>query len=399
MPEIEASLALPWRDATSIESSVALPWRDAALLDSAGGPYIVGPPPEGGEEPPDPTVPAFVLPGRDTYLQVHEVEVIDLGDGSIVDFTTMTIAASEGAFCWTLTLEGGAELFARMSIPGSLPLLQVTINGIHWRFIVEGVRRTRGFADHAVSVTGRSMTALAGSPYRFEVSWYSVDTITAAQIVVDSFIYTGIEVRWLIDDWLVPARVWSFFGTSIAAAQRVAASVGAIVQSDPFDEALLVLPRYPVLPSDWSTTTPDVVIEERAVIVESYERVDQPAYDAVFVSGQQEGVSALVRFTGLGGINQAPMVTDLLLTEEPALRQRGQAVLGASGAQARVQLSLPVLTGPSEPGVLRVGQLIRVENPIEGADWFALVRAVSVTVNLPSVRQTVDVERHIFCFT
>lgn len=398
MPDIEVSLEVSWRDAGSIESSVELPWRDAALIESEGGPYVVGPPPEGGIEPPDPTAPTFVLPGRDTYVQVHEVEVIDLRFGSLVQFTTMTLAASEGAFCWTLTMEGGAELFS-FSSPGSLPLLLITINGIQWRFIVEGLRRTRGFAERAVSLTGRSMTALAGSPYKFEVSWYSVDTITAAQIVVDSFIYTGIEVRWLIDDWLVPPRVWSFFGTSIAAAQRVAASVGAIVQSDPFDEALIVLPRYPALPSDWSTTTPDVVIEERAVIVESYERVDQPAYDAVFVSGQQEGVSALVRFTGLGGVNQAPMVTDLLLTEEPALRQRGQAVLGASGAQARVQLSLPVLTGPGEPGVLRVGQLIRVENPIEGDPWFALVRAVSVTINLPSVRQTVDVERHIFCFT
>jgi hypothetical protein len=47
-----------------------------------------------------------------------------------------------------------------------------------------------------------------------------------------------------------------------------------------------------------------------------------------------------------------------------AARQRGGSVLCAARAQARVTIDVPVLTGADEPGVIDVGKLIQVVEPV-----------------------------------
>ncbi len=273
-----------------------------------------------------------------------------------------------------------------------MPVISVVVDGLEWQFIIEGVRRNRAFAQNSVSVTGRSRTITAGEPYEFPVNWINQGPASAAQLVDQAQIYTGIEVEWLLDDWLVPDKVWSFTGTPLAVAQRVAESVSAVVRSARADMRLTIMPRYREMPNQWPHVAPDVEIHIDASMTDSYDRADRPAYNAVYVSGQQQGAVGRVYLEGTAGDKLAPLVTDLLLTDIEAVRQRGQAILGAAGPQARVQQTLPVLTGDGEPGVLELGMLCHVVD--DGPEWWGVVRAVGVTVDLPSVLQTITLERH-----
>lgn len=399
MPDVSSSTALPWDDASAaiVLASAELPWRDGDLVISTGGPFTPFDPPEGSTPTEPRTEPLFVIPAQPSYEQVHTVAVTDLRDLSALELESLSIAYDDGSVCWTFSGQGGADLFVRMTTIEEVPTIRVAIDGLEWDFLIEGVRRSREHGKVSVQLTGRSVTMLAAAPYQFERNWVNEGPASAAQLIDQAQADTGLVLQWLLDDWLVPDRVWSYTGTPMAVAQRVADAVGAVVLSDRKEMMISVLPRYTWLPNEWPTVVPDVEIAIDAAAVESYERADRPGYDGVYVAGQQQGFVGYVRLAGTAGAATAPMVTDPLITEEPAARQRGAAILGAGGPQARMELTLPVLTGAGEPGVLDPGMLCHV---IDGtAGWYGVVRSVRVAVQLPSVRQTVALERHTGCIS
>jgi len=197
---------------------------------------------------------------------------------------------------------------------------------------------------------------------------------------------------WGLSDWNIPDKVFSLAGaTPLKVVQRVAETVQAIVQGHRTLKAVRVVPRYPLMPNEWPTAAPDIEIPISAVDADSFERADRPPYDGVYLSGQQSGELAFVSLAGTAGATLHPLVTDLLLTDQPALAQRGAAILAASGDAARVTQGWPLLTGPGEPGVPDVGMLVRVLDT--DTAWYGLVRSVSLRAAMPSVQMSVVLER------
>lgn len=394
MPDIEAAVSLPWAAAASVQRAAALPWGSAATIQSVGGAYTPPAPPPGGtpSDPPGTLPPVTRIDGANSYLRTHSLSVIDLRDGQPLPVERVQVALDDGSVHWTLSANGAGTLFATLTEGEQPATVEVRVDGIVWQFVVETVSRPRAFAADAVSFGGRSLAAGAGAPYEFERHWIGDAPTTAAQIVTAAQTVTGLTVVWAIEDWLVPAGALSFFGTPLAVVQHVAQAAGAVVTAARVGSSVTVSARYPVLFPEWPCQTPDVQLPFEVIESETYERADQPAYNAVLLSGQQQGALGYVRLYGTSGSDHAPMVTDPLLTDEPALRQRGQAILGAAGAQARITRTLPVLTGEGEPGVIERGALVRCVDP--SGVWFGLVRSVSVSAELPRVSQTIVLERH-----
>lgn len=334
------------------------------------------------------------IAARRTYMQAHSLTAYRLPDMTPVPLTSFDLAADEGSFGWTLSAAGPLELLSLLAPSGGLPAqLRVTLDGLTWEFIVEGLRRERAFGRTTASITGRSAAALLGDPYSAETAYLNAVPATAQQIINEALQYTDLTLDWQCTDWLVPAGAWSFTGTPLAVVRRVAESIGAIVQCPRTGDVIRVQPRYPVLPWNWTAASPDVTLALDPITSEGYERADKPAYEGVYVSGQAQGVLALVKRTGTGPDLLLPTVTDALITHLDAARQRGEAMLGAAGPQAVMTQVLPVLTGSGEPGVIDVGKLVLVDDPA-GA-WKGRVRSVSVRADRLSVRQTISLERHL----
>lgn len=392
MPDVAGSTGLAWGPSTGVISpGLDILWGFATLVTSIGGTFTPHTPPPGSTPTAPNTDADFVIGASPIYRVVHNVTITDLRDDTPVEFESMNLSCDAGAVCWTLSASGDASLFARFT-NGELPVVEIVIDGNVWHFIIEGIRRSRGFQASGVEVTGRSLTIYAGEPYQFPENWVNAGPATAQQIMAQAQIYSGLEIDWQVEDWLVPDRAWSFSGTPLAVVQRVAESIGAVLRSDRVENRISVLPRYRLLPNEWREAVPDVEIHLDAHMADSWERADRPAYNGVFVSGRVDGGTAFVYLSGTSGERLAPMVTDDLLTETPALRQRGEAVLGAGGPQANVRITLPVLDGPTFPGVFEINWLCRIVEP--GKTWYGVVRAVSVDVGFPSVTQTITLEHH-----
>lgn len=334
------------------------------------------------------------IAARRTYMQTHSLAAYRLPDMTPVPLTGFDLAADEGSFGWTLNATGPDDILALLAPVAGLPRqLRVVLDGLTWDVVVEGLRRTRAFNRTGASITARSLASLLGDPYMPEQAFLNGVPATGVQLIEDALQFTGVTLDWQATDWLVPAGAWSFTGTPLAAVRRVADAIGAVVQCPRTGSVISVRPKYAVLPWDWALATPDVTLALDPLTSEGYERADKPAYEGVYVSGQAQGVLALVKRTGTAPDLLLPSVTDALITHLDAARQRGESMLGAAGPQAVMTLTLPVLTAVGEPGVIDVGKLVLVNDPA-GA-WKGRVRSVAVRADQTSVRQTLTLERHM----
>ena len=346
-----------------------------------------------GKTPDPQPTPHYVIPLLPVYMQVHHLTAHLLPGMDPVPLTDLTLAADDDGYGWSLTANGPEHLLDQLAPVAGLPAqVQVVINGMAFVFAITSTARSRSFERKRVAVQGVSVTALLGAPYMPQQSWLSTAPATAQQLAVQALEFTGVGLDWQIADWLVPAGAWSYQGTPLQAVLRVAESVGAVVRSHPTAAQLIVAPRYPVLPWHWADATPDVQMPAAVIATDELRPEPRADYNAIYVTGGSVGgVQGHVVRTLSARDKLAPAVQDDLITHADAARLRGQWALAASGNKLLHTISMPVLTGGTNPGIVRPGQLLEVLDT--DGPWRGLVRGVNVSAALPRVRQQLTVER------
>ncbi|TYK67875.1 hypothetical protein FSY59_25010 [Comamonas sp. Z3] len=337
--------------------------------------------------------PQFVIPLLPVYMQVHHLTAHLLPSLEPVVLTDVSIAADDDSYCWSLSANGPEHLLDQLAPVGGLPQrLQVGIDGMRFVFAVTSTARSRSFDRRRVAVQGISVTAMLGNPYMPKQAWLSSSVATAQQLAVSALEFSGVDLDWQIPDWQVPAGAWSFQGTPLQAVLRMADSVNAVVRSHRTAEQLIVAPRYPVLPWEWGTAVPDVQMPAAVIVTDELRPDPRAEYNAIYVAGGSVGgvLGHVVRSLSARD-KLAPQIQDDLITHADAARMRGSWALAASGNKLQHSISMPVLTGGTNPGILNPGQLLEVADT--DGTWRGLVRGVSVSASMPRVRQQVTVER------
>ncbi|GEQ76470.1 hypothetical protein CTTA_3475 [Comamonas testosteroni] len=337
--------------------------------------------------------PQFVIPLLPVYMQVHHLTAHLLPSLEPVVLTDVTIAADDDSYCWSLSANGPEHLLDQLAPVGGLPQrLQVGIDGMQFVFAVTSTARSRSFDRRRVAVQGVSVTSLLAAPYMPRTTWISDADADAQQLARAALEFTGVSLDWQISDWLVPAGAWSFQGTPLQAVLRMAQSVNAVVRSHRTAEQLIVAPRYPVLPWEWGAAVPDVQMPAAVIVTDELRPDPRAEYNAIYVAGGSVGgvLGHVVRSLSARD-KLAPQIQDDLITHADAARMRGSWALAASGNKLQHSISMPVLTGGTNPGILNPGQLLEVADT--DGTWRGLVRGVSVSASMPRVRQQVTVER------
>lgn len=342
--------------------------------------------------PPGQTV---VVPIRRIYMVVNNASLSRV-DGNIeLPTFSMTLGLDADSWTWSFSasLPGRALADLEPASSGAPVEVEALINGVAFRALVESIDRSREFGKSDLRITGRGKTALLDAPYAPIRNFTNTQARTAQQIMGDVLTFNGVplgwEVQWGLVDWLVPSGVFSHQGSYIGALNKVAGAAGGYVQPHASTQTIKVLPRYPRAPWEWDLVVPDFQLPSDVTSRESLRWLEKPAYNRVFVSGQEVGVLGQVTRGGTAGDVLAPMVVDSLITQAAAARQRGIAVLADTGRQIEVSLRLPVLldTGIIVPGAFveyRDGSITRR----------GLVRSTQVQAGLPEVWQTLGVQTY-----
>lgn len=335
-----------------------------------------------------------VVPVKEVYLVINSAVLVRVEDGEAIPTLEMSMSLDVDSWTWSFSARVPGEALSLLAPGVDGPVhVQATINGTPYRFIVERLQRDRSFNSNVLAVSGRGRLAVLDSPYAPTKDFFNAGARTAQQLIDDILTDNGVPLGWGVTwqpvDWSVPAGVFSHQGNYISAINSVASSAGAYLQPHNTDEALSILLRYPEAPWNWGSVTPDFELPSALATVEGIEWQDRPAYNRVYVSGQQTGVLGRVTRAGTAGDMLAPTVVDPLMVTAAAARQRGIPVLAETGRIASVTLRLPVLT---ETGIIRPGNFVRY---VDGATTrMGLSRSVSVDVGLPTIWQTITLETH-----
>jgi hypothetical protein len=342
------------------------------------------PPPEG--EP-------VVVPVRRVYFVINNVTLHRMPDGLPVPVFNLSLSLDAASWTWGFEaqLPAKAESLVAPGTASGPAELVASVNGTAFRVFAESISRERVFGDASIRISGRGRNAGLAAPYAPVMTFRNAEARTARQLMDDVLTLNGIPLGWTVDwgltDWNVPAGVFARQGTWIEALTAIASAVGGYLIPHPSDQGFRVRHRYPVAPWDWATVTPDFVLPVDAVARESLRWLEKPAYNRVFVSGQDVGVLGQVTRAGTAGDVLAPMVVDPLITEAAAARQRGLAVLADTGQQIEVSLRLPVL---AETGIIEPGAFVEYQDG--SVTRLGLVRSTQIEAGMPEVWQTLGVQ-------
>lgn len=337
----------------------------------------------------------IIVPVRRVYMITNSASLMRLDNSQPIQALEMSVGIDADSWAWTFSATlPAAEYASVLPATGGDPVeVEATINGWPFRALIEQVRRTRRFGQHAVSVQGRSLSAWLASPYAAASSRDNAGgAITAQQIIDAALLNTGWTLDWQITDWLVSAGAFAHTGTPLEVATTVAGAVGASVQTDPSTTVLHIMPRYAAMPWEWGAATPDIALPPDILTEDGVELRERPHYNRAFVSGTTLGVLGQVTRTGTAGDLVAPLVTAALITHADAARQRGRAILGDTGRQYHTTITLPLTDDVTllTPGLLIAGT--------EGAGWRGVSRGLTVRAwsegGALRVRQGVEIERH-----
>ncbi|MFX3544374.1 hypothetical protein [Ralstonia mannitolilytica] len=347
---------------------------------------------ENHTEPP-PSGEPVVVPVRRAYFVINNVTLHRLPDGMPVPVFSLSLSLDAASWTWGFDAQLPAKaesLVAPGNASGPVELV-ASINGTAFRVLAENISRERIFGYASIRVSGRGRNAVLAAPYAPVMTFSNAEARTARQLMDDVLTLNGIPLGWTVDwgltDWNVPAGVFARQGTWIEALTAIASAVGGYLIPHPSDQGFRVRHRYPVAPWNWSTVAPDFVLPVDAVARESLRWVEKPAYNRVFVSGQDVGVLGQVTRAGTAGEVLAPMVVDSLITEAAAARQRGIAVLADTGHQIEVSLRLPVL---AETGIIEPGAFVEYQDG--SVTRLGLVRSTQIEAGMPEVWQTLGVQ-------
>ena len=330
------------------------------------------------------------------YTHISEVHATLWPEGDALPLFECSIETDAGGYGWHLRASGPAQLMEMLAprADGTPVRVRMEICGMAWVFVVGLRQRSRSFGRHVVTFAAASATSLLDAPHMQPGTFTNVAQQTVQQLAAAALEYTGVTLDWRIDDWLVPAGVWSHQGTPLSAVLRVADAAGAIVQSHRTADTLIVQPRYAAMPWEWAQTPPALQLPIGYCTLESMDEERAQPYNAVYTSGTIAGLVRRTKRAGTAGDIEATAVSDPLLTASAAHVQRARSILGAGGWQANVGLTLPFDNAPGAPGLLDVGTLIEIADP--GGNWRGLVRGVGIRAGArPGVRQSVKVERHL----
>lgn len=345
----------------------------------------------------DAGVPAHVVvPIRKVYFVLNDTSLWRVDGGAPIPTFTMSMGLDVDSWTWSFNASvPGSALPQLVSADVDEPIeLEARINGVAYRFLAESLSRDRTFGSSRVNVRGRGRLAVLDAPYAPLLSFGNADVRTAQQLMHDVLTINGASLGWTIDwqldDWVVPGGAWATQGSYMQALNAIAQAAGGYVQPERVSQGLRVLHRYPTAPWEWNDVAPDFELPADVATREGIEWTSKPSYTRVFVSGQASGVLGQVTRAGTDGTSVAQMITDPLMTDAIAIRQRGRTVLSDTGAQANVSLRLPVLTST---GVIEPGKFVRYVDG--GATRLGIVRSTAVEVAMPEVWQTIGVETHV----
>jgi hypothetical protein len=370
--------------------------------------YRIGIDPDPDSVPPGSTI---IIPSVEVYSMQPSLSIIRDSDGADCGAIDATVRLDRRSYAYSLeaTIPWGALPLVNPDTNGGPVSVQCWINGYLRRVVIVDYDDNRKFGGTGCKIYGSSPSILLSSRYADQATFTSTAAADASQLAAD-LMPSGWTVNWNAQDWLVPAGMFSYADLApIDALAQLANAVGAMILPDPAELMLTVQSLYPDSPWNWGLATPFAEIPKSFwANLAGSRRGAFKDFNGVYVSGQNGGVVGRVKLTGTDGSTLVPTVTDALLCNIDAARERGRVELAKARALKNETARMPVLLAPAgagNPGIFLPGQLLRVVDMVSGgtistytpssstAEWLGIVDSIEISAQKSPQRGSAMVVR------
>ncbi|MER2490702.1 hypothetical protein [Catenovulum sediminis] len=329
---------------------------------------------------------------RRVHTVIHSLKCYRDSDNTQVHITSfnMNTSRDQWGFSFAMQCASKGEAQKLAHINGEPVDVRIELNGHIIRGIAENISRTKVFGSNKYSVSGRSIAARLAEPFEIPIAYSNSSAMNATQIIDDVLTGTGWTYTFDLTDWLIPAGALNLQSAStMDVIATIAKAAGGIVIADTDFKDIQLIPRNKAPFWTLGQATEDHQINDSVILNISDNPANTPLYNAVFVRGEQQGVSTKIKRSGTQGDKLAADVVDPLITHIDAARQRGTSELAESGKGANIKLTTTIMNGLP---LINPGALIAID---ESAEQYKLVcdsTSVSAQVNqrgLLTVRQSI----------
>lgn len=316
-PIIKGLLHQPWGNAGVIKAQLVQRWRDMVTLRAAlDQPWAIMESLLVALEQPWAITSGPVQALLDQGWNIRDVEQVMAvlhqpwsiaSDGTVLRYAVTVLAGGQPVRVSHINIEGGFDdsgdvLTCDLHLATEAEYLLCTFGAEllvtitsqegtdSFSIVVTSPKPSEAHGNNAWVIEAMSPAVLLGAPYANvidgELSGLASDI--AATLAGD------IALSWETVDWHIPAATWIASGeTPLALLKTLAATVGALVQSDP-DGTIAIRPRYPVSLQNWATATPGHVFTET---LDCFENGSTPehryGYNRFLVSNQSSSADSL----------------------------------------------------------------------------------------------------------
>jgi len=212
----------------------------------------------------------------DSKTIIDELAVSAAIGSKSVGLISLDINSAEGSYCnsFSAVCLNYTE-WRKCAVDDSIT---VVINEIEYTFIIDSTGRNRVFGETVFSISGRSKTRNLDFPHAAAVT-ATYDATTAKEICGGLCSEYDITLNWQIVNWSISAGIFSADSISpLEIIKTITAAAGAILQSTPAGDTLVVRYLYPMSPGSVSVSDSAEII----TVQENFER--RACYNAVRVS-------------------------------------------------------------------------------------------------------------------
>ena len=330
---------------------------------------------------------------QNTYIMQPTITCKRVSDNREIYISQFNWSKSRGQFAATTNITFQSKVDFEYAVKH---LLEITVNGYVFYAYCEKPSISRSFNNNVYRCAGRSRLAELSQPYIRPANYANAVDRTHAGICSDILLNSDWILQYSMVDYPVPAESFSYTDKSSASALNDAAkSIGAMLEVNEVTKTINVVPVWPVNP--WSTdqATCDIILNESHIDSHNIQEVQKLEANAVFVSGQQNGVSCKIRLNNTPGDLMASDVVDSLITDNQAARQRGTCELANIGNKEESTIVTDI---KADLPPIKLGSLVGIQ--YQDALYKATCDSISINASIDNagaidVTQTVKLVKNV----
>jgi len=255
----------------------------------------------------------YSIPDEDVYIVQNNVEICRTDDRRIIKAFNVEIGANRKDYLWS----GSLSLpFSELEKIVDVPEIEININQYKFVVDVDDIKVQQEFNRKSIEISVSSTTNRLKT-----IKAHNVDNdlssiaIMSAQLSRDD-LETGFKfVSQNSVDWIIPSGIIEYddaFALDII--NSIALSVGDTVISHAYKKEIIVKEKY-------SSGQPIYKLPIGKLFDYSTNEESGTEYNAVVVTGENKGITAIVRKEGTAGEKIAPMIVNKLITDQSAARR------------------------------------------------------------------------------